>query len=345
MSLSDIVGQPRAVALLQGTLARGRVSHAYLFAGPAGVGKEACAAAFVQALVCSAAGDDACGRCDGCRRAEKRCHPDVIWVFTETELLARRLAGRADLDGAPSREIKIAQVRELKARLALTRLVAPRKAAVVVDADRLNPSGQNALLKLLEEPPPHATLLLVTSGPDALLPTVRSRCTRVPFGPLPVAAVADRVARERGVSAEAALLRARLAGGNLTRALDLGDDGLERRREVVVALDEIGGDARAALAFAERFADDRDAALEALEAGAVWFRDVAVAAAHGGDVGAERLANTDLADRAAAAGRRLGLGEALRRHDLCRAAQGLIDERHANARLQVESAVLRMIGA
>jgi DNA polymerase III subunit delta' len=339
--LRDIANQPRAVAILAGALKNDRVSHAYLFAGPEGADKEGCARAFVQALACERVSPDACGACDGCRRVAAGSHPDVTWILSEVERLERKLIGRSDLEGAPSREIKIGQIRELQSRLSLTPLVMRRKAAVIVDADRMTAPAQNALLKVLEEPPAGSTLILISSAPDVLLPTVRSRCTRISFAPPTLRAVAEAIGRERKLDPEAATLVARLSGGNSRLAAGITPKELEFRKQVVVAIDELPRDARMALRLGEEFGESRDGAETVLEIATSWFHDVAVAASSESDARSASV-HVDMADRAVAAGKRFGAMEALRRYDLCVEALDAIS-RNGSPRLHLEHALLRMV--
>src|SRR5437868_4593273 len=220
MRWDDIFGQDRAVRLMRTALGRGQPHHAYLLAGPEGVGKELLARTFAQAANCEEP-DEAerpCGKCLGCRGIERGNFPDVMFVMPQTELLARGLVGRADLEGAPSREIRVDEVRALAKRLSLAALRGRRKIAIVTPADAMNERAQNTLLKTLEEPPPATTFLLVSANPDALLPTIRSRCARVQLGPVSEEVLVARLVRE-GVPEPAARDRAAHAGGSFSRAL------------------------------------------------------------------------------------------------------------------------------
>src|SRR5256886_2263501 len=221
MRWEDISGQERAVRLLRGALEGGRVHHAYLLAGPEGVGKELLARTFAQAANCEADDPRArpCGSCPSCRGIERGNFPDVSFLMPQTELLARGLVSRADLEGVPSKEIRVDDVRALARRLSFAALRGRRKIAIVTPADAMNERAQNTLLKTLEEPPAGTTFLLVSTNPDALLPTIRSRCARVQLGPVPEAALVTRLVRERLPEA-AARDRAGRAGGSFSRALE-----------------------------------------------------------------------------------------------------------------------------
>jgi len=153
MPLADVQHQPSAVLTLQGALASRHVPHAWLFFGPDGVGKELAATGLAQALTCPKAPFVGCGTCSSCVRVARGNHPDVTWLMPEDELVRRGLMGKSDFSSAPSRDIRIEQVRRLQARLALRPLEATHKLALIVSAHAMNPPTQNALLKTLEEPP------------------------------------------------------------------------------------------------------------------------------------------------------------------------------------------------
>lgn len=331
MPLTDVVGQPRALEILQGALARGQVHHAYLFGGPEGAGKEQAALRFMQALNCETRPGDGCGTCGECTRIATHGHPDMTWVMPEVDLIARKLAGRTDFE-SPSREVKIAQIRKLMERLALKPLSARRKVAVILRADRMNTAAQNALLKTLEEPPPDTTLILVSAAPDALLPTIRSRCLRVPFVPLSLELVAEQVSKARKLPLEQARLVARLAQGSIARALELDADRLAERATLFRDVGGLrGDDARPALGLAEKLGERAEAewALSMLE---LWLRDQLVLA-----TGGERasIANADLGGELEQAAKDASPTRILGRIDAVhRAAANL--ERNGSPRLQLE---------
>ena len=267
MRWEDIQGQERAVRLLKSALARGHVHHAYLLAGPEGTGKELLARTFAQAANCEAedAGARPCGRCPSCRGIERGNFPDVMILMPQAEMLARGLLSRADLEATPSREIRVDEVRALARRLSFAALRGRRKIALVVPADAMNERAQNTLLKTLEEPPPATTFLLVSANPDALLPTIRSRCARVQLGPVPQEAILARLRREGVPEAEAGERAAR-AQGSFSRALQ-GQGGWG---ELLGAVERTLG-----------APDEREAALGVAEAVHAWTRDLLVAQSGG----------------------------------------------------------------
>lgn len=338
--LSAVEGQPRALHLLQAALRNRRIHHAWLFAGPPGVGKETTARAFAAALLCKEGGDDACGRCGSCQKVERGVHPDLLVVMPEAEAVARRILAREDLPRAPSRELKIDQIRQLEGLLVHAPLEGERRVVILLSADSLNAAAQNAFLKTLEEPPEGTHIVLVADAADRLLPTIRSRCVRVPFVPLPVETVAARVERERSADPESARLVAALSGGSLGLALSISPESLADRAQLLEKVEALGpADLRPLLALAERIAGDgREEAELRLDLLGLFYRDVALAAE---GLPAERWANRDLGplvERAAAR----GADDALRRIALIDRARGAL-RRHAAARLAIEQLLLSMV--
>ncbi len=258
MTFAGVVGHERVVRALRTAAATGRPAHAYLLAGPAGVGKATIAGAFTANLLCDAPRDgDACGVCAQCTRVAAGTHPDVGAIAREED----------------RRDIRTEQARELTRWLALRPLMAGRKVAVVHDAECLNEHGQNALLKTLEEPPGASVLVLLAADASLLLPTVRSRCQRVRLDPLPPALV-DRLLADRGVPADVRATVVPRADGSPGRAIALVDDPRsDARRRMLTALERLDGAAAHELsAVAQALA--RDDADVALETALSWYRDL-----------------------------------------------------------------------
>ncbi len=247
--LGTVPGQELATAFLRQAAARPH--HAYLFAGPEGGGKQQAARAFAAALLCKRGG---CGECRDCRLALEDRHPNEVVVEPE------------------GRDIHVETVRNEIWHPAYRTSPEPgRKVFVIREADRLNPSAADVLLKVLEEPPADAVLMLLSARPDELPETILSRCHVVSFRPLSESFVAQTL-RTEGIEAGRAVLAARLAGGNLGRARRLGSgaDGLSFRETAREAMARISDGpsgaidaAELVLAAAERYKKDLGTQLEA----------------------------------------------------------------------------------
>ena len=331
MRWEDIAGQEHAVKLLKGALRRGQVHHAYLLAGPGGVGKELVARTFAQAANCEAEDEERrpCGACANCRGIERGNFPDVMYLLPQTELLARDLVSRADVEGSPSREIRVDEVRALAKRLSFAALRGRRKIAIVTPADAMNERAQNTLLKTLEEPPPATTFLLVSANPDALLPTIRSRCARVQLGPVPEDALVARLVRD-GVREDEARERAARAQGSFSRALLAQGEWRTVIEQVEGAL--AAADERPALDVAESYGE-REAALEVAGAVEAWTRDLLVSQAGG----TPEL--RELSGRAREVAARVPAHALLAQADLCAEVIEALRQ-YGNGRLQLERLLL-----
>jgi DNA polymerase-3 subunit delta' len=201
MRLNDLIGQDLATAGLRRAVAARHVPHAYLFEGPPGVGKRSAALGLAMALACGAQPGEGCGVCEVCRRITGGLHPDVPTFSTDGPLIVLEQAQTI---------VALAQSRPHEA---------PVRVIIIDDADRLNLNAANCLLKTLEEPAAGTHIVLVTSAPDRILPTIRSRTQRVRFQALPAAALVA-IAVARGAERERAQVAAALAGGSVARALE-----------------------------------------------------------------------------------------------------------------------------
>jgi len=341
MTLARIQGQTHAVDALRAALRHDALHHAYLFEGPDGVGKELAAIALAQALMCPEKPQEGCGECGVCQRIERRNHPDVLWLMPEEALIERGIAGRSDFARTPSRDIRVDQVRTLQERLYLHPLEAKQKLGIVVEAQKLNDKAQNAFLKTLEEPPPSTVLVLVSSASDKLLPTIKSRTSRIRFGPLSDEHVARHLVTKKKVDAQQASRLAPLAEGSLAKASQLTKDELDVRTQLIRDFEGLSPTApKSWLRFAEKYAGSREDAEQAFEILATWTRDVLVAGA-----GFDKVFYVDLAELAREAGARVAVSELHRRFQLLEDAKVHISSRHnAASRLQMERFLILSLG-
>jgi len=220
-----IAGHTRLLSLLARVIARDSMPPAVLMAGPAGVGKRLTAIAVAQAVNClqprssSEFERDACGECASCRRIARGVHPDVIVV-----------------EPGETGAIKIEQLRDVIDRSQYRPFEGRRRVVVINEADAAGADAQSALLKTLEEPPSASLFILISSIPDALLPTVLSRCPRLRFGPLTAAEVARVLKQDHGYSESDARAAAADADGSIGRALESQSDDLTEARDTAQRL-------------------------------------------------------------------------------------------------------------
>lgn len=256
--LKDIIGHDEIVKTLTGALISGRVAHAYLFSGPRGVGKQTTALAFARALVCSRpSGGDGCAVCDSCSRLDRGIHPEVRVIRP---------------DGTT---VKIGQVRQLAAGVRLGPEGGGRAVRIVDEADTMTAEAANSLLKTLEEPLPGVVVILITTRPQAILPTILSRCQHIYFQPLLKHQLVRGLAGISGEPRERLLLAASLAGGSLGRALELLSGGLEARdRAGRMIRDLAGAGVEEALALAAGVSAEREEVAPLLDMIILWLRDI-----------------------------------------------------------------------
>lgn len=276
MSFSNILGHERQIAVIRRSVGAGRIPPAYLFHGAEGVGKKQVAMVFAQAVNCTGEHEpgDSCGECHYCRNIAAGCHPNVTTLAIEVN----------PDTGKPRQEIVIEQVLAAQEFLSLTSVGEGRKVLIVDDAHLMNEKAANAFLKTIEEPPPMSHVVLVTSRPNALLPTILSRCRSVSFQPLPEELVAGFLVRTRGMDEEGASLVARLTGGRIGAALAEDADELAgRRSEFLKLMAAIAGRTHAELLKDAEAAAKKDGALEDFVSfGTLWFRDLLVILVGGG---------------------------------------------------------------
>lgn len=164
MPLRDVSGHRRVVELLLRSASRGTLPPSLIFTGPDGTATRGAAIALAQTLNCLTPGEDACGECVQCLRIARGVHPDVAIV-----------------EPGDTGTIKIEQIRDVVDRASYRPFEGKRRVVIIDEADALVTAAQNALLKTLEEPSASSVFILLTSHPDVLLSTVRSRCIRLNF--------------------------------------------------------------------------------------------------------------------------------------------------------------------
>jgi len=330
---SRVIGQRRAVGVLEQALAHDRVAGTYLFHGPTGSGPRAAALAFAQALLCERRGrpggpeGDACGSCLACTKAARLIHPDlhVYLPFPKVskgadkddrpddyaERLARlaaepyapvdyRQRGALDGDGPSNKQVEHRK-RPLDTLLRHEMTFVPVEGRHVVgiltDADRVRTEAANSLLKLLEEPGPDVVLILTAERVENVLPTILSRCQRVRFDPLPPETIEEALVARSGVAPGEAGVIARMADGSYTRALEVwGSESVQEQRALALEFvrKAYTGRADQVAPVVERAAKlGRESIKSWLDLVALWVRDLVLARAAGREAA---LVNVDQAE-------------------------------------------------
>jgi DNA polymerase III subunit delta' len=261
MMFSAIEGHERSITVLQRAIAHNTLAHAYLFSGQEGIGKKRTAFALAAAVNClNARPEGGCGECPSCRKVDALGHPDVHVLVADGD------------------EIKIDQIRQVQADLALKPFEGSKKVLIVDNAESMNAASSNAFLKTLEEPPGDTLIILITAMPQSLLSTIRSRCQEITFRPLPRITLARALTHRRGLSEEDAWFVAALAQGSMGRGLEMDIEQEKASRDEVARLmsrlaQKGPGEA---LALAEMLAKDRARFDRLIEISVEWLRDALV---------------------------------------------------------------------
>ena len=261
MGFSEFLGNERIVSALRAMLRRERVPSALLFTGPRGIGKYTLARMFAQAANCEGLKDDFCGECAACQRISRladpqplieaglaergesadaamvermplilQTHPDV-WLIVPDPVRLRTPVARP--------MIRVGQLRAVQ-RAAYFKPEGRRRVFILDGADTMRWTDADIFLKILEEPPESATLILLAPAPDSLLPTIRSRCLQFHFAPVPADEVEAFLAKRTKAKPEVRKLAAQLSGGRPGAALSLDLEESARLRRNVLKLLERG---------------------------------------------------------------------------------------------------------
>jgi DNA polymerase-3 subunit delta' len=251
--MNELVGNKQVKDTLGRLIAAGRVPNALLFTGPEGVGKKQFALELARSLVCTNRRDAmACGECAACKRVgefstptfEKGDESDFVF-FTQHPDVGIVLPFR--------RNLRIGAIRALDREAHFRPYEAESRVFIVEDADKMNDSASNALLKTLEEPPPTSHIILIAARADTLLPTIRSRCQTIRFGPVPFDELESYLITAHEFSPEDAALAARVSGGSVGRAIQIVPASFRTQRSLMLGVIRaaVAGDRRELLAASE----------------------------------------------------------------------------------------------
>ncbi len=305
MSWNRVIGQERVKTLLGQILSSGRIPGAFLFEGPEGVGKDAMAIELAKTLNCEKGGAEPCETCPSCRQANALQHPNIRLVFplprgdSETkddgpldkldEKTMKKIREEISLKAQDpyhrisipkAQVIKISSIREVIHEDSLSLYQHGRRVVIVMQAEEVGTESANALLKVLEEPNPGTVFILTTSRRSALLPTIVSRCQSLRFDLLSEGEIAGTLVARHTVPAADAKLKARLAAGSFSKAVELLEtDTMEIRNEALDILRDVAIrnysqiSARAKRALESKDIPRVETLFKMLQ---IWLRDAAV---------------------------------------------------------------------
>ena len=222
--------QPVVIKRMQGAYAKDRLAHAYLLEGPSGSGKKELTHFFVKLLLCEAPNDNVpCETCRSCKLYDSGNHPNILFI---------------EPDG---QNIKIDQIRELIYTMNKTALNSGRKIYVIEQADRMNNSSANALLKFLEEPEANVTAILLTQRLNAIVSTIRSRCQLLSFQPLSRPKLMERLMADGMTGSMAATVSMLTQSEQEAKRMSEEEQFAEERKLVLKLVETVGSNVHEAL--------------------------------------------------------------------------------------------------
>ncbi|MEX2104478.1 MAG: DNA polymerase III subunit delta' [Bacilli bacterium] len=219
MALKDMKHQEKVTRLLLNQLSYDRVSHAYLFIGPKGVGTIEVAGEMAKAIFCLEPGPDACNTCNNCIRIDHGNHPDVHMIAPDGE------------------SIKIEQIRDLQKTFAYRGMESLKKVYIIDHAEKMTQQASNSLLKFLEDPYPGIVAILLTENQQSILPTIHSRCQHVMFHALSNEYITEHLVQQ-GFTKSLATLAASIAGGLEQSTILLDSEWFVQMRNIMIQLTE-----------------------------------------------------------------------------------------------------------
>lgn len=261
MNFDQIIGHDMIIDYLKKAIEKDRVSHSYLFEGEESIGKKMVALSFAKALLCKGEGNKPCGRCISCIKFDDANHPDFQLIEAQDRL------------------ISVEVLDELLRTINITPLESERRIILIDDSHHMGLNGQNILLKTLEEPPTYINIILITSNPNMLVPTILSRCQIVKFYPVESSRIVALLRKKYNKTWEEANFIAHFTKGSVGRSIQISQstDFEEKRKKVIELIDDlINGDKGNIFAARDLLLDNKDSIEEILDIILYWFRDLAI---------------------------------------------------------------------
>jgi len=343
----SILGQEQPIRLLNTLLQNETLPHALLFIGIEGVGKQTAAVALAMACNCKATEPEhfsermktrsdgnipsdqiktisPCGRCKSCRKIESDNHPDIILLKPSGPF------------------IRIGQIRDLCSTLAMKPYEARLRVVIISDAQAMNPSAGNALLKMLEEPPDRTILILTALQTSDLLPTILSRCQHIRFNPVSRKNLESLLMQRHSANPHEAKIIAIMANGSVSKAVSMISsinrvNWINRRIWLINEVESLPASSIGSrMAFAEKLSKRKEILVESLEVIKFWFRDLVVCEYH-----PEKIINRDLKDRIQRASEKMKVASLISKIDDIQSAQKNI-QANTNLRLTLEVLIMRL---
>ena len=262
MAFEEIIGQEKLVDNLKKIICSNEISHAYLIDGLKGVGKKQFAISLSKAILCLNTNQELIGsdNCSSCKKFKDNNHPEFHVI---------------EQDGS----IKIEEIREIQKNIHIKPYEGNRKVYVILNGDKMTVQAQNALLKTLEEPPGHSTIIITTNNLKALLPTIISRCQLLKLRPQGIERVTNYLVEKLGINQEEARVTATFSNGLIEMAKNIYySDDFKRRRFKVIDITEklLSTNTMNILHEVEFFSTEKDNIEEIIDLFIYWYRDILI---------------------------------------------------------------------
>ncbi len=277
MAFKDIIGHEKIIGRLKKALEKNEFASAYLFFGDEAIGKRLAAINFAKAMNCLSNTMDGCDECISCSKIKKGIHPDVRIIAPEAEMADTETNAESKGTEKKSRIIKIDQIKAIQGEMAYSPFEGKKRVFIIDNADKMNTEAANSLLKTLEEPARNSIIILVSSKPNFLLPTIVSRCQQMRFTTAPIETV-KRLLIEKGINNSDADLIASAAHGRIGIALNTDASAIKEKRDEYLNLlsAAVSGNTGNIFLSVEKYAKDSNAAMEIFEWFYIWLRDVII---------------------------------------------------------------------